>query len=95
MAPDGTVTLVNRLVSPIRVADLSKPVSVTLPGVAHRYAAGDRIELVLAATDDAYLGNRAPNVLSVAIDGANPGTLNLPVVAATAETQGGRSTPTR
>ncbi|MDQ2729979.1 MAG: hypothetical protein M3Y91_19475, partial [Actinomycetota bacterium] len=95
VAPNGTVTLVNRLVSPIRVADLSKPVSVTLPGVAHRYAAGDRIELVLAATDDAYLGNRAPNVLTVAIDPAHPGTLNLPVVAAADETQGGRSTPAR
>lgn len=69
--------------------------SVTLPGVAHRYAAGDRIELVLAATDDAYLGNRVPNVLSIGIDPAHPGTLHLPVVAAANETQGGRSTPTR
>ncbi|MDQ6839830.1 MAG: ABC transporter ATP-binding protein [Actinomycetota bacterium] len=95
VAPNGTPTLVNRLVSPIRVGDLTRPVSVTLPGVVHRYGAGDRIELVLAATDDAYLGNRAPNVLSVAIDPAHPGTLDLPVVASAAETQGGRSTPAR
>lgn len=95
VAPDGTITLVDRLVSPIRVADLSRPVSVTLPGVAHRYPAGDRIELVLAATDDAYLGNRAPNVLTIAIDPTHPGTLHLPVVAPGAETQGTRATPTR
>lgn len=50
---------------------------------------------MLAATDDVYLGNRAPNVVSIAIDRAHPGTLHLPVVAAANETQGGRSTPTR
>jgi ABC-2 type transport system ATP-binding protein len=80
IAPDGTVTLVHRLVSPVRVADLSKPVKVTLPGVVHRYRKGHRISLVVAATDQAYTGSRIANVLSVTTDAASLSSLTLPVV---------------
>ena len=43
VAPDGSKTLVNRLVSPTRVADVTRPVHIELPGVVHRYAAGHRL----------------------------------------------------
>jgi hypothetical protein len=89
VAPDGTKALVQRLVSPIRIADLSRPVSLTLPGVVHRYATGHRIELVLAATDQAYLGNRVPGALTVTADPAHPGVLSLPVVSPAEENSGG------
>ena len=49
VAPDGSRTLVNRLVSPTRVADVTAPIQLELPGVVHRYAAGHRLSLVLAA----------------------------------------------
>ena len=46
IAPDGTKTLVHRLISPMRVADVTKPVTVELPGVVHRYATGHRLSVV-------------------------------------------------
>ena len=84
VAPDGTVTLVQRQVAPARLDDVSHPVTITLPGVVHRYLAGHRLRLVLAATDAAYVGSRIPNVITV--KGA---TLDVPVVAAGDQLGGG------
>ncbi len=56
VAPDGTQTLQNRLVSPVRVGDVTKPVDVTLPGVVQRFDTGHRIRVVVAAGDLAYAG---------------------------------------
>ena len=92
VAPDGTATLVQRLVSPIRVTDEQNPVTLTLPGVVHRYAAGHRIELLLTATDFAYLGSRVPDVLTITVDPAHPTALDLPVVGAANEDTGGART---
>ncbi|MDQ1697889.1 MAG: hypothetical protein QOJ03_3242, partial [Frankiaceae bacterium] len=46
VGPGGNVDLVHRLVAPTRVFDASKPVTVTLPGIVHRFRRGHRIELV-------------------------------------------------
>jgi ABC-2 type transport system ATP-binding protein len=83
VAADGTKTLVHRLVAPARVADLSKPVTIDLPGVVHRYDAGHKVQLVLAATDQASTGARLPNVLTVSTDASSPSTFTLPVLRAT------------
>jgi ABC-2 type transport system ATP-binding protein len=89
VAPDGSVTLVERLVSPIRVADETQAITLTLPGVVHRYGAGHRVELVLAATDMAYEGGRVPGLLTVTVDRGHPTSLDLPVIASTNENTGG------
>lgn len=91
VSPSGSLTLVNRLVSPVRIKG-GKEVTITLPGVVHRYAKGHRIELVIAATDQAYLGDRAPDALSVSVAKTAPGrnVLELPVVSPKHETSGGR-----
>ena len=60
VAPDGTQKLQNRLVSPVRVGDVTRPVDVTLPGVVQRFDTGHRIRVVVAAGDLAYAGNLAP-----------------------------------
>jgi len=80
VAPDGTRELVRRLVSPARLADLSKPVHINLPGVSHRYAAGHVVQLVLATTDQAYVSSRSVHALSITADPAHPGVLSLPVL---------------
>jgi ABC-2 type transport system ATP-binding protein len=80
IAPDGSVTLVHRLVSPVRVTDLSRPVKVSLPGVVHRYRKGHRIQLVVASTDQAYTGSRIENVLSVDTMRTRKSSFTLPVV---------------
>jgi ABC-2 type transport system ATP-binding protein len=89
VAPDGTATLVERLVSPARVPFASGVLILTLPGVVHRYAAGHRIDLVVAATDQAYFGSRVPDVLTITVTPGHAGVLQLPAVAPAAELSGG------
>ena len=79
VAPDGTQTLKGRLVSPVRVADVTEPLSVELPGVVHRFATGHRLRLVVAASDFAYANNTAPQQVTVRTSTADPGTLSLPM----------------
>ncbi|MGW8884987.1 CocE/NonD family hydrolase [Streptomyces sp. NPDC055749] len=82
VAPDGTRKLVNRLVSPVRVPDVTRPFTVDLPGIVHRYEAGHRIEFVIAASDTAYFGNRGIKPVTVVSAPEDTGVLELPVVPA-------------
>ncbi|MFF6947601.1 CocE/NonD family hydrolase [Streptomyces iakyrus] len=79
VAPDGTRTLVRRLVAPVRVPDVTKSFTVTLPGIVHRYQAGHRLRFVIAASDDAYFGNRGIKPVAVISGPRNTGVLRLPV----------------
>ncbi|MGC5360408.1 CocE/NonD family hydrolase [Streptomyces sp. DT24] len=80
LAPNGSKTLVNRLVAPVRVPDPGKPFTVELPGIVHRYQAGHRLHFVLAASDTAYFGNRGATPVTVVNGPGGTGTLQLPVV---------------
>ncbi|ARF76352.1 peptidase S15 [Kitasatospora albolonga] len=82
VAPDGTRTLVNRLVSPVRVPDVTRPFTVELPGIVHRYEKGHRLEFVIAASDTAYFGNRGIKPVTVTHAPEDTGVLELPVVPA-------------
>ena len=79
VAPDGTKTLVHRLVAPVRVPDVTKPFTVTLPAVVHRYEKGHRLRFVIAASDDAYFGNRGIKPVTVVSAPGRAGVLELPV----------------
>ncbi|MFD5161361.1 CocE/NonD family hydrolase [Streptomyces hawaiiensis] len=79
VAPDGTPTLVRRLVAPVRVPDVTKSFTVTLPGIVHRYDRGHRLRFVIAASDDAYFGNRGIKPVTVISGPRNTGVLELPV----------------
>ena len=80
VAPDGTQTLEGRLVSPVRVADVTRPLTVELPAVVHRFATGHQLRLVIAASDFAYATNTAPQQVTVRTSAAEPGRLSLPIV---------------
>ncbi|MGP4044591.1 CocE/NonD family hydrolase [Streptomyces sp. 2A115] len=80
VAPDGTKTLVRRLVAPVRVPDVRKSFTVSLPGIVHRFEAGHRLRFVVAGSDDAYLGNRGVKRVSVTSGPGETGVLQLPVV---------------
>jgi len=80
LAPDGTGTLVHRLVAPVRVPDVTKSFTVTLPGIVHRFAKGHRLRFVIAASDDAYTGNRGVKPVTVVSSPQDTGVLELPVV---------------
>ena len=87
IAPDGTPTLVDSLVTAARLPRTG-PVTLQLPGIVHRYATGHRLELVLATQDDAYLGMRVPDAYTVTLGPGHPGVLRVPVVPAGAQRQG-------
>ncbi len=77
VAPGGTASLINGLVAPVRVADPGKPVHITLPAFAHRFAAGHEIRLVLAGGDPNYRGGITPTPISVT--SGRTQVLSLPV----------------
>ncbi|MDT9695393.1 CocE/NonD family hydrolase [Streptomyces sp. P17] len=79
VAPDGSKTLVHRLVAPVRVPDVTKSFTVTLPGIVHRFEKGHRLRFVVAASDDAYFGNRGIKPVTVVSAPEDTGVLRLPV----------------
>src|SRR5438445_1025010 len=74
IATDATVTLPGGLVGAIRLTGLTpgvpKDVDVTVPALAHLFKAGDRIRLVLAATDSAYANQRTAAIYGITLDPA-------------------------
>ncbi|MEU6811412.1 CocE/NonD family hydrolase [Streptomyces sp. NPDC046831] len=80
VAPDGTRTLVHRLVAPVRVPDVTRPFTVSLPGIVHRFEQGHRLRFVIAGSDDAYVGNRGIKPVTVVSAPGDTGVLQLPVV---------------
>jgi putative CocE/NonD family hydrolase len=80
VAPDGTVTQPGRLVAPIRPRSLDGDVTVTLPAIVHRFAAGHRVRLVVAGSDAAYRGSPTPTAVTITTARSAPGALTLPVV---------------
>ena len=83
--PEGDPTLVNRLVSPTRVPDVTEPVTIELPGIVHRVEAGHRLQLVLAGSDAAYRNNELTQPVSVdSVAASDDFTLTLPTTSALA-----------
>ncbi|GAA4726206.1 hypothetical protein GCM10025782_25620 [Pedococcus ginsenosidimutans] len=80
VAPDGSKTLVHKLISPVRVADVTQPVHIELPAIVHRVEAGHRLQLVLASTDAAYKNAYAVQPVTVHASPTAPATLSIPVV---------------
>jgi ABC-2 type transport system ATP-binding protein len=79
VGPDGAVELPHRLISPVRVADVTKPVSIELPGIVHRFAPGHRLAVVLAGGDMAYRGSTVPQQVKLATGPGRTQQLVLPV----------------
>ncbi|MEO6605104.1 MAG: CocE/NonD family hydrolase C-terminal non-catalytic domain-containing protein, partial [Aeromicrobium sp.] len=79
VGPDGTVSLINNLIAPVRVVDVTKPFTVTLPGIVHRFAAGHSIKLIVAGGSTNYRGGLTANVVSITT-GSSAQALSLPVV---------------
>ena len=76
--PSGNATLPRNLLSAVRVADVTKPVEIELPGVAHRFAKGHVMRLVIATSNATNRGNTAAGPVSIAANPASPNTLTLP-----------------
>jgi predicted acyl esterase len=81
VGPDGAIELPHRLVAPVRVADVTKPITIELPGIVHRFEAGHRLVVVLAGGDMAYRGSDAPQPVSLTTGGPVTQQLTVPVVS--------------
>lgn len=73
VAPDGTATLIHRLISPARIptASLDQAVDVKLIGFAHRWETGHRVRLTLCTTDATSFNNPVADVITIR---TGPGT---------------------
>jgi putative CocE/NonD family hydrolase len=80
VAPDGSATLIRRLIAPARIptAALARPVEIKLAGFAYRFKAGHQIRLTLATTDLTSYNNKVPDVITVST--GSQSTLTLGVV---------------
>ena len=79
VAPDGSKTLVHKLISPVRVADVTQPVHIELPAIVHRVEAGHRLQLALASTDAAYKNAYAVQPVTVRASPTAPARLSVPI----------------
>ncbi len=63
----GNVTLIHRLIAPVRVpaSAVGQPVDIKLAGFAHRFARGHRVRLVLCSTDQTSYNAKVADVLTV------------------------------
>jgi ABC-2 type transport system ATP-binding protein len=75
---DGVAQLINGLVAPIRISDVTRSTHITLPGIAHRFAAGHRIALYLAGGDANHRGGQLAAPVTVST-GSSGQVLTLPV----------------
>lgn len=81
IGPDGTpVELPNRLISPVRIADVTQPVTIELPGIVHRFEPGHRFAVVLAGGDMAYRGSNLRQAVTLSTGPGMTQELTLPVV---------------
>ncbi len=81
VGPDGVVELPNRLISPVRMADVTRPVTIELPGIVHRFAPGPRLAVVLAGGDLAYRGAALPQQVALTTGPGQVQQLTVPVVS--------------
>jgi hypothetical protein len=77
VAPDGSESLIHNLVAPVRIADPSDPVHITLPAIVHRFATGHEVRVMLAGGDLNHRGGLTPVAVTVP-SGQSTQTLNLP-----------------
>jgi putative CocE/NonD family hydrolase len=81
IGPDGTpVELPHRLISPVRIADVTGSVTIELPGIVHRFEAGHRFAVVLAGGDLAYRGSNLRQAVALTTGAGTTQELTLPVV---------------
>ena len=84
VTPGGAATLPRNLISSARVADLTKPVTIELPGISYRFAKGNTMRLVLATSAASYRGNNVGGPVTIAVDPATPPVLTVPRLGAPA-----------
>jgi predicted acyl esterase len=76
--PSKSTFLPRNLISAARVADVTKPFTIELPGIVHRFPKGHQMRLTLATSAAAYRGNNIGGPITLAVDPAAPPVLTVP-----------------
>lgn len=79
VAPDGTASDIRLLNAPVRVPDVTKAFTVTLPAFVHQFAPGHKVRLVVAGGSVNYRGGLTPQTVQLTT-GTTAHQLKLPVV---------------
>jgi predicted acyl esterase len=74
----GHAVTINALEAPVRIADVTKPFTTTMPAFVHRFAPGHTLRFVVAGGSVNYRGGLTPVPVTIASGAAQ--TLTLPVV---------------
>ncbi|VXC42339.1 CocE/NonD family hydrolase [Aeromicrobium sp. 9AM] len=77
--PAGKASLIHNLIAPVRVPDVTKPFTVTLPAISHRFATGHQLRLTVAGGSTNYRGGLTLNTVGIT-SGSTSQALTLPVV---------------
>lgn len=77
---DGKASDIRALTAPVRVPDVTKSFTVTLPGFVHQFASGHKIRLVVAGGSLNYRGGVTPQAVQVTT-GSSAQVLRLPAVS--------------
>lgn len=93
VAPDGSRTLVRNLASAVRVPDVTKSVTIDLPGVVYRFKAQHAVQLVLASSDSAYKGAGISGPVTVRNSALGDNVLRLPVTGMERQLSGAPGAP--
>jgi predicted acyl esterase len=76
---DGKAKDLRLLTAPIRIKDVTKPFSVTLPAIVYQFATGHRVRLVIAGGSLNYRGGVTPQTVQITT-GTSGNQLRLPAV---------------
>jgi predicted acyl esterase len=79
VGPDGAIELPNRLVSPVRVTDVTQPVTIELPAIVHRFEKDHRLVVVIAGGDMAYRGSTTTQPVTLVTGPGRTQRLTVPV----------------
>lgn len=80
VAPDGTAHDIHALTAPVRVPDVTRPFTVTMPAFVHRFATGHRLRLVVAGGSVNYRGGLTPTPVTIST-GSPAQVLTLPTTS--------------
>jgi ABC-2 type transport system ATP-binding protein len=80
--PAGKKTLPRNDLSAVRIGDVTKPVVIEMPGIAHQFKKGHSLQLEITSSNSTNRGNLSAGPVTIKLDPADPSTLTIPRLGA-------------
>jgi ABC-2 type transport system ATP-binding protein len=71
-------TLPRNQLSAVRVADVTKPLKIELPGISYRFKKGHQLRLTITTSNSTNRGNVLGGPVTIGLDAAAPSVLTIP-----------------